>query len=78
LFHDDSKGNHGRTLADVASAATDFFTHESAGGEDTWKQIASSEFGSADNARVEFVEMLGNPEALSATRSIGEKLLALC
>lgn len=42
-------GNAGKTLADAFSAITDYYSHESAGGEDIGKQFVSSEFG--DGAR---------------------------
>lgn len=46
------KGNKGETLADVFSALTDYYSHESAGGDCEQKQFVSSEFGNgADKKR---------------------------
>ncbi len=77
IFHDDSKGNEGGTMADVFSAITDFYTHESAGGDDKWKQFVSSEFGSARGAKSEFFQLLTSPEQLALVRQAGEKLVKL-
>jgi hypothetical protein len=41
------QGNDGKDWADVFSAITDFYTHESSGGDNKWKQYVSSEFGTA-------------------------------
>ena len=76
LFHDDSKGNEGGSLADVLSAVTDFYTHESAG-EDKWKQYISSEFGSASRAKQDFLTLLGQPAEFAMVRQAGEKLVSL-
>lgn len=51
-------GNNGETLLDAFSAVTDFYSHESSGGEDQpgfrVKQSLSSEFGSASRKKQEF------------------------
>ncbi len=77
LFHDDSKGNHGRTLADAFSAVTDYYSHESAGGEDTWKQFVSSEYGSGNRAKQDFWSMINDAQVLAVTQNRGEKVLAM-
>lgn len=41
------RGNTGDSMESAFSGFTDYYTHESAGGENTWKQFVSSEFGSA-------------------------------
>lgn len=51
-------GNRGETLLDAFSAITDFYTHESSGGEDKpgfkLKQMLSSEYGTAARKKQEF------------------------
>lgn len=39
------KGNSGKNHADLFSAITDYYSHENSGGENVYKQVASSEFG---------------------------------
>lgn len=41
-------GNEGENWADVFSAITDYYTHESSGGDNKWKQFVSSEFGTGN------------------------------
>ena len=77
LFHDDSKGNLGSTRADLFSAGTDFYSHESAG-KDTWKQVQSSEFGSAANEKSRLWAVVSNPELYTETKARGEAILSLC
>lgn len=52
-------GNRGETLLDAISAVTDFYSHESSGGEAKpgfqWKQHLSSEYGSGARAKVDFI-----------------------
>lgn len=52
------RGNSGTTLLDVFSGATDFYSHESSGGEDKpgfrWKQAESSEIGAGAKAKESF------------------------
>lgn len=38
-------GNRGENRADMFSAVTDYYSHESSGGRNPFKQVASSEFG---------------------------------
>lgn len=53
-------GNSGRTLLDVFSAATDFYSHESSGGSEfagfRQKQALSSEFGSGARKKTELFQ----------------------
>lgn len=52
------KGNRGETLLDAFSAVTDYYSHESSGGEDQpgfrMKQALSSEFGAGNRKKQEF------------------------
>lgn len=55
-------GNRGETLHDAFSAVTDYYSHESSGGEDKpnfrMKQYLSSEFGSASRKKQDFFQHL--------------------
>ena len=51
-------GNNGETLLDAVSAVTDFYSHESSGGEDLVKQSLSSEFGAGSTAKTKFINSL--------------------
>lgn len=53
-------GNRGETLGDVFSAVTDFYSHESSGGDDRMKQWVSSEFGAAADKKAEFLPLIAN------------------
>lgn len=57
-------GNKGETLLDVFSAVTDYYSHESSGGEDQpgfrMKQTLSSEFGSGSRKKQDFFATLFN------------------
>lgn len=51
-------GNAGKTLNDVFSAFTDYYTHKSAGENNLWKQFESSEFGAGLDRKVTAYQML--------------------
>lgn len=55
-------GNRGETLLDAFSAVTDYYTHESSGGEDQpgfrMKQTISSEFGAANRKKQDFFRQI--------------------
>ncbi len=70
------KGNRGETFADLFNGVTDYYSHESSGGEkNRWKQFESSEFGSGNRAKVEFFELIQNKDRLKETEKAGERLL---
>jgi hypothetical protein len=69
------KGNRGCTVADLFNGATDYYSHESSGGDSTWKQFVSSEFGAGANRKVEFYDMLRDEARFNATLARGEKTL---
>ena len=72
------KGNSGQTRLDLFSAATDFYSHESSGGENKTKQWESSEFGNARVKKEEFFDLLtGSENGLKEVQKRGAKLLAL-
>lgn len=70
------KGNSGRTMADLINGATDFYTHESSGGDSTWKQFTSSEFGAGEIAKREFFAIARSADLLADTTKRGENVLS--
>ena len=68
-------GNRGETRLDALQAVTDYYSHESAGGDDKWKQFVSSEFGSAGNRKAEFLPILLDDDKLTATVNRGDVAL---
>lgn len=55
-------GNKGENRADIFNAITDYFSHESSGGDDNrWKQYNSSEFGSGAANKREAYALITNP-----------------
>lgn len=71
------KGNAGVNLADLFSAVTDYYTHESSGGDDKFKQVASSEFGNGAAMKSLAYVILGDDKRTAATIASGHKVLAL-
>jgi len=69
------KGNRGENLSDAFSAVTDYFSHQSSGGDNMWRQIISSDYGAGNAAKQEFWELVTAGD-VSAAKSIGEELLA--
>tara|TARA_A100001037_G_C15079651_1_gene603576 strand:+ start:173 stop:1375 length:1203 start_codon:yes stop_codon:yes gene_type:complete len=81
LFHYGA-GNAGQTRYDMFNSATDFYSHESSGGDDSdksrMKQFTSSEFGSGATLKGEFFNVIDRDDKFEETRQHGEKaLLAL-
>lgn len=69
-------GNRGRTMADLFNGATDYFSHESSGGDNNrWKQYVSSEFGSAGESKREWFSVLTDTDARSKALTRGEQVL---
>ena len=72
------KGNNGKDFSDVYNSCTDFYSHESSGGENNrWKQFESSEFGSGNNAKTEMFNILINKDRRNEVAKRGAGLLAL-
>lgn len=70
-------GNKGETLNDVFSAVTDYYSHNSSGGDDKQKQFESSEFGAAAKAKNSFLELLEKPVGeLRSLAKVGNDLIA--
>ena len=70
------KGNRGQDLSDVFSAWTDYYSHESSGGDDRMKQFFSSEFGAAAVSKSRFWTNIVDPEKREAMQSRGKELMA--
>lgn len=70
------KGNRGRDLSDVFSAATDFYTHSSSGGKDVMRQVLSSEYGAGMQNKRDFWSMITDEDTRMETAARGEELLA--
>lgn len=68
-------GNSGRTLADAFQAATDYYTHESSGGENVMRQYLSSEYGAGNVAKVEFWNVVRDNTRRLEVAARGEELL---
>ena len=69
-------GNKGQTNADVFNAATDYYSHESSGGDNNrMKQFVSSEFGSGQRMKDTFFSVLSNEDELATVRTRGEKVM---
>lgn len=75
LFKDQSKGNSGVNFADVFSALTDYYSHESSGGENTWKQFVSSEFGSGNAEKIRAWALITDKSKREALVKIGRETL---
>lgn len=71
------KGNKGRDYVDVFSAATDFYSHESSGGDDKRKQFESSGFGSALRKKQEFFELIRTDKGRDSLEKRGAFVLEL-
>lgn len=75
-------GNRGKDLCDVFNAFTDYYTHESSGGENNWRQFESSEFGSGFKRKGEAFRLLRGDSVpdlgdLDVVSKRGERVLQL-
>jgi len=70
------KGNQGLNLADLFSAVTDYYTHESSGGDDKLKQVASSEFGNGQTMKAFAFAVLQDDKKTAKLIANGHKLFA--
>jgi hypothetical protein len=69
-------GNTGSNLADVFNAATDYYSHESSGGDnDRTKQFVSSEFGAGQRMKETFFNVLSDEDSLASVKTRGEKVM---
>ena len=74
LFHY-GRGNVGASRYDLLNAVTDYYTHESAGGDDVAKQFNSSEFGAGAKRKGEFFQVISDESRFAKTRAHGENVL---
>jgi len=72
-------GNRGESYADVFSAVTDYYTHNSTrgGGKSKSNQYVSSEFGLGRMNKQSFWTVINNDNLVSSTITRGEKLLSI-
>jgi len=70
-------GNKGKNLADVFNAATDYYSHESSGGDNNrMKQFVSSEFGTGQRMKEKFFSVLSSEDDLGTARKRGDKVMS--
>lgn len=69
-------GNNGNDRSDLFSAVTDYYSHESAGGKDVWKQVESSEFGAGQTAKEKAFAILPSDRSFDAFVNAGDLILA--
>lgn len=75
-LHFKGAGNNGRTMADAFSAVTDYFTHESSGGEDRSRQLVSSEYGSGQTAKNRAFHAFQSPDEVKHLLNVGAAVMA--
>lgn len=71
------RGNRGQTLADVFSAVTDYYTHQSSRSSNPWKQIESSEYGYGATMKTNAMEALTDNDEYTKTLYRGQRILEL-
>ena len=71
------RGNRGQTLADVFSAVTDYYTHQSSRPSNPWKQVESSEYGYGATMKTNAMEILTDNEEYNKTLYRGQRVLEL-
>lgn len=70
------KGNGGKNHADVFSALTDFYSHESSGDVSPLRQMASSEFGNGQTMKATAFAILCDDKKTASTIAHGKAYLA--
>jgi hypothetical protein len=76
------KGNNGDDHSDILNAATDYYTHQSSGGDNLRKQLESSEFGMGAKRKTEMFKLLRGASVpdlgdLDTVIKRGEKIMQL-
>jgi len=77
LFHN-GRGNHGKTLADLYNAFTEYYTTGDGSGSanvDTFKKMVSSEFGTASDIKRDSFSSLCNDDTVDDLVAMGDKML---
>lgn len=75
-------GNDGNDMSDVFNSFTDYYSHESSGGSNRWRQFESSEFGAGARFKTEAFDLLTGKRVpklgdLDEVLKRGEKVLQL-
>lgn len=70
------KGNKGENMADLFSGVTDYYTHNSSGGDNNWRQFESSEFGAGKEAKQKVYDALTKQDKREALIAFGDSVLA--
>lgn len=76
-LHEKGAGNKGETMADIFSAITDYYSHESSSIDDQERQFVSSEFGDGQTKKDEAFELLQNPEKVAHLITVGKALIGV-
>ena len=69
-------GNNGRDMSDVFNAGTDYYTHESSGGQNNARQFVSNEYGAGQNNKADLWRVVRSGDKTEETIARGETLLA--
>jgi len=69
-------GNRGENRADMFSAVTDYYSHESSGGRNPFKHVASSEFGAGLVMKEKALYAMENEEEYQSLVSDGNLILS--
>lgn len=72
---DKGAGNRGESLLDVFNGFTDFYTHESRGGDNRMAQYLSSEYGDAADAKEDVLNMLLDDDRRETVAKLGRELI---
>lgn len=75
-LHNTGAGNNGRDMGDAFNAVTDYFTHESSGGETIHRQLVSSEYGSGLAAKQRAFDLFANAARVDELVEVGQKVMA--
>jgi Domain of unknown function (DUF932) len=71
------RGNNGRSYADLFSAVTDYYTHESSQSRGVSKQVESSEFGHGAEMKTRAFDLLNQDYETDVTIARGRQVLAM-
>ncbi len=74
LFGDEKRGNKGANMADCFNAITDYYTHDSSGGNDKWKQFESSEFGQGAVRKSEAYDLIARDKRVAGLGTLAETI----